>query len=356
MLADKGWRVRHLGIVAAGAARALMLPKHPSISVALMPASSLGWHAVAQYVRFLAWCRSEVIRWRPDVIYCSDAKSYPVGLWASTLPGVKTILHEHDPPQASGGGRFMQLMRSVRRLFARRATLLVIPQDERARSFLADTGADPTRLHVVYNCASVREVDQLAIEKRGASQAFTLWYHGAIGPGQLPRTIIDAIARLPGDVRLEIAGYETLSSNGYVAQLLADARGLGLAERVTYHGALPLRAELMRTAANADIGLALFASQFRDPMVGASNKPFDYLACGLPLLTNRTPEWESFFGAEGVSIGCDPKDPDDIARAVLTLRNNPKLRRTVAETGRRLIQTKWSYEAQFAKVLEVISG
>ena len=355
MLADRGWKVRFLGTMAGGMARRLELPRHTAISVSLMPARPRGLRQALHYARFLAWCRSEVQRSHPDVVYCSDFLSFPVGLWASTA-GVQTVLHEHDPPLASGGGHLLRVMRGIRRRFARRASHIVIPQEERARRFIAEVGCDASRTHIVYNCPSRREIELLRSTPREPKAGMTFWFHGTISPGLLPLAVIDALARLPSDVRLEVAGYETVSSRGYVAQLLARADELGIGDRVHCHGVLPQRADLLRTASSADVGLVLFANQFRDPMVGASNKPFDYLACGLPLLINGTPEWESFFGAERVSIGCDRENPDEIARAVLALRNDPERRRRMAETGRHLIATRWNYETQFQPVIELIEG
>jgi glycosyltransferase involved in cell wall biosynthesis len=356
LLADLGWRVCHLGTAAQGGAREIKLPKHPSINMTLMPAPAGGWRTAVHYAHFLAWCRSQVIRLRPDVVYCSDVRSYPVGLWASRRKGLTTVLHEHDPPPRTDGGRVLQILRGVRIAFARRASLIVIPQDERAKTFLTDTGTDPVRLRVVYNCPLRRELEALSVRPYEARQGLTLWYHGTLGSAQIPLAVVEALARLPADVRIELAGYETVGSVGYIAELQARATTLGVADRLHIHGALPLRADLLNTASRADIGLALFATNFRDPMVGASNKPFDYLTCGLPLLTNRTPEWEGFFGSEGVSVSCDPNDAGDIARAVLIMREDPARRKRMAAIGRRLLETRWNYETQFAPVLEVLEG
>jgi len=356
LLADHGWRVRHLGIAAHGAAQAITLPKHPLITVALMSAPVGGWRTAVHYARFLAWCRAEVIRSRPDVVYCSDIRSYPVGLWASRKAGIMTVLHEHDPPPPARGGSAMQVLHRVRTSFAQHASLIVIPQEERAKSFLFDTGSDPGRLRVVFNCPSRREFVALPLPPHKDRQGLTLWYHGVLGSGQIPTTVVEALAYLPRDVSIELAGYETVGSIGYVAKLQARAVALGVADRLRVHGVLQFRSDLLRTASRADVGLALFASEFRDPMVGASNKPFDYLTCGLPFLTNRTPEWERFFGAEGVSVGCDPEDTNDIAREVLALRADPARRKRMTTSGRRLIETRWNYETQFAPVLEALEN
>ena len=47
-------------------------------------------------------------------------------------------------------------------------------------------------------------------------------------------------------------------------------------------------------------------------MVGASNKPFDYMACGLPLLVTDLPEWTSTFVEPGYARACNPDDTDVI--------------------------------------------
>ena len=44
-------------------------------------------------------------------------------------------------------------------------------------------------------------------------------------------------------------------------------------------------------------------------MVAASNKPFDYMACGLPLLVTDLPEWVETFVKPGYALACDPDDP-----------------------------------------------
>lgn len=349
MFAERGWRVHFLGVAAAGAARELAMSPHPNIDVRLLPRGPGGILRPLTYARFLAAGLAAVRRIKPDVVYCSDLRSYPVGLAASRTPSVQTVLHEHDSPPA-GTSPLTRALLAVRRSFARRASLCVIPQDARAAAFRAATGAE--RVVVAYNCPSRAEIGPRTSQRPGGR--LTLWYHGSLGPGQFPEAVIGALAVLPEDVDLAFAGYETVSTAGYVDRLQALAANLGVAGRVRYHGRVPLRADLMALASQCHVGLSLFASQFREPMVGASNKPFDYLACGLPLLTNATPEWEGFFGAAGVSKGCDPDSAASIASAVMSMRDNPAIREEMADRGRRLLEAGWNYEAQFGKVMEAL--
>ncbi|MBJ7544683.1 glycosyltransferase [Rhodomicrobium udaipurense] len=348
MLAAAGWRVRFIGIAAENSA--LTLAARPGISCRLLRHRSDPVSRLLSYARFAAACIGKARRLRPDVVYCSDFRSFPIGLALAWTTRVKTVLHEHDSPIV-GGGLAASALLKARSAFARRATLCVIPQDERAARFRSATGA--ARVVVANNCPSLAELVEPAPKR---DEALALWYHGSISPDQFPETLIDAMRLLPPDVRLDFAGYETVGNRGYVDRFLGLAEAAGLAARVRYLGAFPERAKLLERASEAHIGLALFARAFREPIAGASNKPFDYLACGLPLLTNDTAEWDAFFGKAGVSVGCDPSRPEDIARAVTWYRNNPDERRAMTERGRQKIRDVWNYETQFAQVIEALNA
>src|SRR6185437_9017417 len=108
--------------------------------------------------------------------------------------------------------------------------------------------------------------------------------HGSIVPERLPLTVIDAISVARGPVLLTVVGYETNGSKGYLNRLRARAAELGIPERLNIIGTLSTREQLMNVCRKQDAGLALMPMHARDlnlrTMEGASNKPFDYLACG----------------------------------------------------------------------------
>jgi glycosyltransferase involved in cell wall biosynthesis len=89
-------------------------------------------------------------------------------------------------------------------------------------------------------------------------------------------------------------------------------------------------------------------------MVGASNKPFDYMACGLPLLVSSLPDWVSTFVQSGFAIACDPDDPDSIEAALRWYLEHPEQRREMGQKCKAKISEAWNYEKEFASVLKVI--
>ena len=89
-------------------------------------------------------------------------------------------------------------------------------------------------------------------------------------------------------------------------------------------------------------------------MVGASNKPFDYMACGLPLLVSNLPEWVSNFVEPDFAMACNPDDVDTIEAGLRWYLNHPDARREMGRLCREKIRRVWNYETMFAPVLSEI--
>ena len=79
-------------------------------------------------------------------------------------------------------------------------------------------------------------------------------------------------------------------------------------------------------------------------MVGASNKPFDYMANGLALLVSDVAEWRQTFVGAGYGIASDPDDPASLANALHWLAEHPAETRAMGERGRQQIANCWNYE------------
>jgi glycosyltransferase involved in cell wall biosynthesis len=91
-------------------------------------------------------------------------------------------------------------------------------------------------------------------------------------------------------------------------------------------------------------------------MAGASNKPFDYLSCGMALLVSDLPDWRKIYVEAGYGLTCDPEEPESIATSLRWFLDQPVEMRAMGERGRRRIATEWNYETKFFPVLERISS
>ncbi len=242
----------------------------------------------------------------------------------------------------------MRVVLAARAACGRRADLCILPNRRRADAFRTHTGTDRP-VFCVWNCPSVEELTAQSASVQ--TDRVVLFFHGSIVPQRLPLTVLSAVAQCSRRVHFHFAGYETAGHLGYIEEIFARAATIGIADRIHYLGALP-RDESLRCCGNADIGLALMPLHSNDPnmidMVGASNKPFDYLSRGLPLLVSDLPEWNKAFVEPGLGRSCDPSEPNSIASALEWLTSHPSERLAMGEKGRLRIMKDWNYEAQFA--------
>lgn len=355
LLAEAGWQVRVLGIDAYGT-RDFAFASHPAIDVRRLRSARRGWRQKLHYAGFLGWSWLHALRWRPDWIYVSDPLASPLGLLAAALPGVRVLYHEHDHP-GPPSSRFLRWIMAARRLLAHRSQLCVLPNDERADNFKRETGRTDALLRV-WNCPRRAEVEPA--KTSAEREEFRLYYHGSLNAQRVPPTLLEALARLPQTVQLSIVGYETVGSAGFITAFQRRAAELGVAGRVQIHGALADRAQAMRLAADADVGLVLVPRRGGDVnlehLVGASNKAFDYLAAGLMLLVSDRPDWRAAYADAGLARVCDPADGDSIAQAVRWCLDHRAEVRAAGERGRRKVLEDWNYERQFAAVFERLSA
>jgi glycosyltransferase involved in cell wall biosynthesis len=325
-----------------------MMP-HPRIETRLWRSVRSGWRQPLNYAAYLAWVLRAAREIGPAWVYASDAYGAPAGWLLGTLPGVRVLYHEHDTPTGAGGG-FGRMARAARRRLARRAELCVLPNAERAARFGKEFGVAHKTV-CVWNCPLREETEG----KQGGSNraGLKVMYGGSVVPARLPLTVIDAVAMAGAQVTLEIYGYETAGFPGYTAQLVARARELGIEERVRLHGALA-RAELLAACRGGDAGLALLPCRSADPneehMTGASNKPLDYMACGVPPLVTERADWRALLVERGFARSCDPGAAESIAGELRHWCEHPVERRAMGAAGQAQIRAEWNYETQFAPV------
>ena len=239
---------------------------------------------------------------------------------------------------------------------ANRAEFSVLPNEKRIEIFKAETRTTKPVI-CVWNCPSSEEISQ---PRNGShSDDFWLLYQGTIVPQRLPCSVIDALASLPPNVKLRIIGYETIGHQGYVESLQQRALALRVHDRVEFLGAIPQRSAMLEWAKRCDAGLALMPRTSDDlnlvVMVGASNKPFDYISAGLSLIVSGLPDWRATFVEQGLALECDNDDPASIASAVLQLIEKPNRRRQMSSRGLRKLLKAWNYEMQFRPVIKLLS-
>jgi glycosyltransferase involved in cell wall biosynthesis len=354
LLAERGWLVTLLGTGSFGD-NIIEMPADPRISIQKLPAVRNRWRQKVQYLEFLIRGVRTTFQQRPQWIYASDPLSAPLALLLARLTDAQVVYHEHDAPNLTDQPSWLMKMAiACRNRLARVAKICVIPQADRLRLFLAQTGRKgPT--YCVWNCPRINEIQNVTQDQR---PELVVYYHGSINRSRLPLQLIEAACRFNGAVQIWVAGYETAGSRGYVDEILKFVSEHQAPSAVKWLGTIPLRRDLLKTAARADVGISLMPMQSDDVnmtyMVGASNKPFDYMASGLPLLVSDLPAWTSLFVTTGFARACRPHDVDSIEAELRWFLEHPRERRAMSERCREQIRTSWNYECMAHDVIAAI--
>ncbi|MCG3175523.1 MAG: hypothetical protein MOGMAGMI_00456 [Candidatus Omnitrophica bacterium] len=303
----------------------------------------------AGYVCFVARAEGLIRRERPDWVYLSDLYTTPAGLFAPRA--VRLAYHEHDAYSTGEPSAWVRALLKARAALCRRADLVVVPNRERLRILQEETGADPAKCSCVWNCPSVTEVPASRPLAREVTGVLRIVYCGTIVPERVPEALLGA---LPENAWLDLVGYETIGSPGYARHLVSLGQALGAGRRVSWHEPVTRRKELSDYISGADAGLALLPAVTHDinlrHMLGASNKAFDYLACGvLPIVPDR-PDWREVFVDPGYALAASVDGPAGLSGALAWIAAHRTEVSDRARAGQARILSDWNYEKQFAPV------
>jgi glycosyltransferase involved in cell wall biosynthesis len=383
ILQAAGWRVAYLGVQSVGAAGQLELPPGLASSCRLLGQPRPGWRQKVHYLAFILRSLWRARRQRVHWLYCSDLLSTPAALLAGVMTGARVLYHEHDSPESEGPSKAAQLaaprsglwgrvrfalraaisglsqriLAAFRGAVIRRADLVVMPNAARlVRSVHYWGRVKPS--FVVFNCPRRQEIRE-RVDDGPKAGVTTCLFHGSINRSRLPLELLPARAALRGRVRLFIVGYTTTGAESYLQEFTAAAQRLGVGDAVRYWGPIH-RYQLLEFAARCDVGLALMPLAGGDwnmrAMAGASNKPFEYLACGLALLVTDLPEWRAMYVEPGFGRACQPQDSQSLELQLRWFCDHPAERRAMGARGRERVLAEWNYETQFAPVLSALES
>lgn len=356
MLADAGWDIYFLGAHSEGPER-LTLPPHGRIRSEIVPYTPRGWRQKWAYLRFIVRAWGIARRWRARWIYVSDPMAAPAGVLLSLGRRYRIVYHEHDGPIGSGAASwFIRLVLAARRRLARVADLNIVPQRERIALFAQETSSQRP-IACVWNCPLRSDAEPAELRLREAHEPLGVYFHGSVNLDRVPLALVEGAARCGIPVSIRIVGYETVGSKGTIERLRAAAAASGVS--IEFPGAVP-RHDLRRLMAGMHVGWMNFIHDPHDVnlrhLAGASNKAFDYLAAGLPMIVPEAPEWERMFVAPGFARPCDAADPAAIAEVLRWFYDHPGESAEMGRRGRENVLAEWNYEKQFAQVRDVLES
>jgi glycosyltransferase involved in cell wall biosynthesis len=327
------------------------------------------WVYLREYLNFLVragWTATRTHRRRGYAVV--QVHSLPDFLVFAALPmklvGVPVILDLHEAMPEFFKTRFP----AMRGPLVRRALLLqerlsiafadrVLSVNELMAERLLDLGVPPGKLTIVPNSPNLDLFDPSAHPRRAFREdgALRVIYTGALTPTYELDVAVDAIARLATerpdlDPRLELYGRGDSEE-----PLRARIAARGIADRVTFHGRIPLEAVPAAVAA-ADVGIAPTRLD-AFTAVTLSTKVFEYGAMGKPVVASRLPLVERTFPPEEV-LTYASGDVAELAAGIARLADEPLEREArTARTAGRVRELGWAREAdRYAALVDRLAG
>jgi glycosyltransferase involved in cell wall biosynthesis len=271
------------------------------------------------------------------------------------------IYHCHDFSEPTGeaealGGR---IVRVFERRFARTASLVVIPDADRANVISRQLRLKSPPL-VVANAPLTRTSGsgsalRQALAKSGRQFEKIVLRQGRIGVGHGIEKTIHSIpywaSKEWGFVLMGIA------DTSYVQSLTDQAKTLGVERQFITLPAVGYD-QVCDFTPGASLGHALY-----DPfhinnihIATASNKIMEYMEAGLPLLVSNSRGLRTLIHQYNCGLTADETSPESIAKAINTLLSDSDLAQRMGRASREAFDNHFCYERQFTPVINWING
>ncbi|MCZ7558269.1 MAG: glycosyltransferase [Bacteroidia bacterium] len=259
--------------------------------------------------------------------------------------------HELWTEAAEDNAPARPLWRMLERWIVRRAGLVIVPEENRARIIFEEYGSKAAP-------AVVRNIPEEVVDvPRGSllrdllgisADAVIVLYQGLVSDTRCLRELAQSLASLPPHVHIVIVGEGDTRLRSDLEDIAADTRG-----RLRLLPWMPPD-ELRAFTASADVGVLLYRNNGRNNYFAAPNKLYEYLFAGLPLVSSAFPGLQAIIEGSGFGVCANPDDPGDIARAILEASTIPA-GESIASAARQ--RFRWTDEAAvlrsiYAELLE----
>ncbi len=196
---------------------------------------------------------------------------------------------------------------------------------------------------VVRNLHSLKVLENVVTEVEKDKWAYPIIYtSGVINTDRNSDRMIRAFAKLSQEypnIRLRFAGWYSEIYKNYLIEL---SKELGIAHKVEFLGSLPYKEQFRRTT-EAAIGF-IFLEHSRKNLVASSNRLFEYMYCGLPVLAENTPECSRVVEESRAGIIVNSNSIDEVVHGLRKLLSSRDLCEELGQNGKRAVRVKYHFE------------
>jgi glycosyltransferase involved in cell wall biosynthesis len=290
-------------------------------------------------------------RLRPSTFVLHDPHLIPLGLLLK-LTGSRVVydVHEDYPAHARN-----KLAGHPVRAWLKASTWEVL-ESAAARTFdhfvcTSEAVAERfprSRTTVVHNFplhASFERAAENGVFRPYAERPNTVVFHGLMAHFRDPSNLLQAIDLVPAELNCRLR----LIGSFRQPEL---ARRAALAERVDVIPWQPIP-QVIRELLAARVGLIMFRPGPNHLDAIRSNKLFEYMAAGIPVIASDLPTWRDIVVGTGCGLVADPEDHTAIAAAIEYLLTHPEEAEAMGQRGRAAVRERFNWDGEAARLLSL---
>lgn len=282
-----------------------------------------------------------LLRSGANIIHACDLDTLIPAILVKVIKRTKLCYFIYDfyadilPQQVPGLGK--KLVSFTEKFFIRFADVLFLV--DRAR-YEQVRGAKIKRIEYIYN--SPEDYFNPRVEL-GSTSEINIFYAGYLDESRGLEEVINAVSEL-ADVRLTFAG--TGPARDIIERNLAKLPNLQFVEQIPYE-------EVIRRELAADILFAFYDPKIPSNKYASPNKLFEAMMCAKPIIINEGVTACEIVTEEKCGLIVPYGDVTAIKEAILSLKNDPELRRVLGENGRKAYENRYSWDIMRGRLINI---
>jgi glycosyltransferase involved in cell wall biosynthesis len=176
----------------------------------------------------------------------------------------------------------------------------------------------------------------------------SLIYSGLLSISRGAKLILDAAERMPDVKFVLLAKFMVPAEDEWFASELSRRQ----LENIEYVGFVPF-AEMPRLLSRAGVGIMPWRATPQHIRGAQPSKLYEYMACSLPVLASDLPITREIVDANSCGRLHASDSIESFVTAAYSMLDDPAAAAAAGQRGRRAFETRFSYEAAGAELLEV---
>jgi glycosyltransferase involved in cell wall biosynthesis len=303
--------------------------------------------------RFWAYTREHGLR--PDVVYCHDLYSLQTAVMLKRLYACTIVYDSHEYyPYCSQEWPVVFLTKWYERSLVGEVDVYLTVSPQLARELTRLYGVET--IHVIPNVepqpAQLPRPLGTEMDKLSAGRLKVL-YQGTFAPGRGLEEVLDEWRAVDGSK----AALFLRGPRSPVGDFLeARARTNDLLGKSVYFLPAVLERDLIPAAAEADVGLIPYKTDWPSYRFACPNKLSQYIHAGTAVVASRLPYVRDLIEKYDIGRTYDVAAPGSLVAAINEMADNPQFVRRCRAQARILSRTEYRWEEYHDKLLRLVSA